>query len=74
MRAGWLLSSLMLGLALPLSAQNPADSVAAPDTNGAVTGALAGARFGADAIPQRWVEPLLRKEVVSGLANRLTRT
>jgi ADP-ribosyl-[dinitrogen reductase] hydrolase len=44
------------------------------DTNGAVTGALAGARFGADAIPQRWVEPLQRKEVVSGLANRLTRT
>jgi ADP-ribosyl-[dinitrogen reductase] hydrolase len=44
------------------------------DTNGAVTGALAGARFGADAIPQRWIEPLLRKEVVSGLANRLTRT
>ena len=44
------------------------------DTNAAVTGALAGARFGADAIPQRWVEPLLRKEVVTGLANRLTRT
>jgi ADP-ribosyl-[dinitrogen reductase] hydrolase len=44
------------------------------DTNGAVTGALAGARFGADAIPQRWVEPLQRNEVVSGLANRLTRT
>jgi ADP-ribosyl-[dinitrogen reductase] hydrolase len=43
------------------------------DTNAAVTGALAGARFGADAIPQRWVEPLLRKEVVTGLANRLTR-
>ena len=43
------------------------------DTNAAVTGALAGARFGADAIPQRWVEPLLRKELVSGLANRLTR-
>lgn len=44
------------------------------DTNGAVTGALAGARFGADGIPQRWIEPLLRKEVVSGLANRLTRS
>ena len=43
------------------------------DTNAAVTGALAGARLGADAIPQRWVEPLLRKEVVTGLANRLTR-
>jgi hypothetical protein len=36
MRTGWLLSSLMLGLVLPLYAQNPADSVAAADTNGAV--------------------------------------
>ena len=44
------------------------------DTNGAVTGALAGARFGESGIPQRWIEPLLRKEVVSGLANRLTRS
>jgi ADP-ribosyl-[dinitrogen reductase] hydrolase len=44
------------------------------DTNGAVAGALAGARFGAGGIPQRWLEPLRRKEVVSGLANRLTRS
>jgi ADP-ribosyl-[dinitrogen reductase] hydrolase len=44
------------------------------DTNGAVAGALAGARFGASGIPQRWIEPLFRKEVVSGLANRLTRS
>ena len=44
------------------------------DTNAAVTGALAGARFGAGGIPQRWIEPLMRKEVVSGLANRLTRS
>jgi len=44
------------------------------DTNGAVAGALAGARFGAGGIPQRWLEPLWRKEVVSGLANRLTRS
>jgi ADP-ribosyl-[dinitrogen reductase] hydrolase len=44
------------------------------DTNGAVAGALAGARFGSGGIPQRWIEPLMRKEVVSGLANRLTRS
>lgn len=44
------------------------------DTNGAVAGALAGARFGADAIPQRWLEPLREKELVGGLANRLMRS
>ena len=44
------------------------------DTNGAVAGALAGARFGGDAIPQRWIEPLHSKELVGGLANRLMRS
>ena len=43
------------------------------DTNAAVTGALAGARFGASAIPQRWIEPLLFKEHISGLGTRLIR-
>lgn len=43
------------------------------DTNGAVTGALAGARFGAGAIPRRWLEPLLAHERIGGLANRLVR-
>jgi ADP-ribosyl-[dinitrogen reductase] hydrolase len=43
------------------------------DTNGAVAGALAGARFGAGAIPQRWIEPLQAKERIGGLANRLVR-
>jgi ADP-ribosyl-[dinitrogen reductase] hydrolase len=43
------------------------------DTNAAVTGALAGARFGADAIPQRWLEPLHDREHISGLAGRLLR-
>jgi len=43
------------------------------DTNGAVAGALAGARFGAGAIPERWIEPLLARERIGGLANRLVR-
>jgi ADP-ribosyl-[dinitrogen reductase] hydrolase len=43
------------------------------DTNGAVAGALAGARFGAGAIPARWIEPLLQHERIGGLANRLVR-
>ena len=43
------------------------------DTNAAVAGALAGARFGAESIPQRWLEPLHQRERVSGLAMRLLR-
>jgi ADP-ribosyl-[dinitrogen reductase] hydrolase len=43
------------------------------DTNAAVTGALAGARFGATQIPQRWLEPLLARDHISGLATRLLR-
>ena len=41
------------------------------DTNAAVAGALAGARFGASAIPQRWLEPLLQRDRIAGLADRL---
>ena len=43
------------------------------DTNGAVAGALAGARHGAATIPARWTEPLLGHERIGGLANRLVR-
>jgi ADP-ribosyl-[dinitrogen reductase] hydrolase len=43
------------------------------DTNGALAGALAGARFGAGAIPQRWLEPLHARERIAGVAGRLLR-
>jgi ADP-ribosyl-[dinitrogen reductase] hydrolase len=43
------------------------------DTNGAVAGALAGARHGASAIPARWLEPLRQHERIGGMANRLVR-
>lgn len=43
------------------------------DTNAAVAGALAGARFGASRIPERWLEPLQDRARVSGLATRLLR-
>ncbi len=44
------------------------------DTNAAVAGALAGARFGAGGIPERWLEPLLDRASISGLATRLLRS
>jgi ADP-ribosylglycohydrolase len=43
------------------------------DTNAAVAGALAGARFGASAIPQRWLEPLRERERLAGVGLRLVR-
>ena len=41
------------------------------DANGAVTGALLGARFGAAAIPPRWLESLERRAEIEGLTERL---
>jgi ADP-ribosyl-[dinitrogen reductase] hydrolase len=41
------------------------------DTNGAVAGALLGARFGASAIPLRWLERLAVKDEAEVLAERL---
>lgn len=41
------------------------------DTLGAVAGAVAGARFGGDALPDRWLSTLERREEVERLANRL---
>jgi ADP-ribosyl-[dinitrogen reductase] hydrolase len=41
------------------------------DANGAVTGALLGARFGAAAIPPEWIEPLERRAEIEGLTARL---
>jgi ADP-ribosyl-[dinitrogen reductase] hydrolase len=77
---GYVLTALRIGFA---AAFGQADFEAAvvfavnlggdADTNGAVAGALAGGRFGAGAIPERWIEPLLARERIGGLANRLLR-
>jgi ADP-ribosyl-[dinitrogen reductase] hydrolase len=41
------------------------------DTTGAVTGALAGARYGASAIPERWLSLLQHRDELIDLADRL---
>ena len=43
------------------------------DTNAAVTGALAGAIYGDDAIPTRWLDLLHGRDDLTTLANRLAR-
>ena len=44
------------------------------DTLGAVTGAVAGARFGATALPERWLEQLQYREELELLAKALAST
>lgn len=44
------------------------------DTVGAVTGALAGAKWGASAIPKRWLDPLAWRFKLDGVAFSLVRT
>lgn len=41
------------------------------DTVGAVTGQLAGALYGASAIPERWLRPLAWRERIVDLADAL---
>jgi len=41
------------------------------DTIGAVTGALAGARFGSDSLPERWLDTVDKPEELDLLAQAL---
>ena len=41
------------------------------DTNGAVAGAVLGARYGASAIPQRWLDCVPERERIVGVADKL---
>ena len=44
------------------------------DTNAAVAGAVLGARYGASAIPQRWLDCIAQRERIEALADDLTAT
>jgi ADP-ribosyl-[dinitrogen reductase] hydrolase len=77
---GFVLTALRVGFWAATTADTFEEAVVAAanlggdaDTNAAVAGALAGARFGADAIPQRWLEPLQARERLAGVAMRLVR-
>jgi ADP-ribosyl-[dinitrogen reductase] hydrolase len=43
------------------------------DTVGAVTGAIAGARFGESEIPERWTNEIEVTEEISGLAEKISK-
>jgi ADP-ribosyl-[dinitrogen reductase] hydrolase len=80
-RMGFVLTALRIGFAAAFGRPDVESAIVFAvnlggdaDTNGAVAGALAGARHGAATIPARWIEPLLAHERIGGLANRLVRS
>ena len=77
-RPGSALTSLAIALVAVFNAESFEQGVAwavglggDADANGAVTGALMGARLGASAIPERWLAQLERRAEVEGLTERL---
>ena len=79
-RVGYVLTALRVGFAAAFGHDSferavvfAANLGGDADTNAAVAGALAGARFGVAGIPERWLEPLRERAPISGLATRLLR-
>jgi ADP-ribosyl-[dinitrogen reductase] hydrolase len=79
--SGYVVHTLQTGLYDALTASSPEDAIVAAvnrggdtDTLGAVTGAIAGARFGAQGLPDRWLEELDYDEDLALLAKALATT
>ncbi|MCO5177865.1 MAG: ADP-ribosylglycohydrolase family protein [Thermomicrobiales bacterium] len=75
---GYVLDTLGAALWAVTNHDTPEDAIVAAvnlgndaDTTGAVAGALAGARWGAEALPSRWVDALLGGEELVALADAL---
>ncbi|MGN6380075.1 MAG: ADP-ribosylglycohydrolase family protein [Gaiellales bacterium] len=79
-RPGHVLTALRVGFAAAFRHDDPEAAIVFAanlggdaDANAAVAGALAGARFGAAALPERWLDPLVDRARIGGLALRLLR-
>lgn len=76
--SGYVVTTLQTALYDALSADSFEDAVVSAvnrggdaDTIGAIAGAVAGARFGASPIPDRWLEPLESRDELDTLAKEL---
>jgi ADP-ribosyl-[dinitrogen reductase] hydrolase len=74
----WVISTLAVGLGALLTAESFEEGLVwavnlggDTDTNGAVAGALLGARFGGSQIPERWIAALAPRERLEHLAGYL---
>jgi ADP-ribosyl-[dinitrogen reductase] hydrolase len=78
--SGYVVHTLQTALFHGLTADSAEDAIVTAvsmgedtDTVGAVTGAVAGARFGADALPERWLAELDVRDELAALGSRLAR-
>lgn len=76
---GYVVDTLQTALWYGLHADTPEEALVEvvnmggdADTVGAVTGAVVGARFGADALPERWLDELDGRDELRDLATRLS--
>jgi len=76
--SGYVVSTLEAGLHHGLTADTAEEAVVDAvmlggdaDTIGAIAGAVAGARFGADALPERWLAEIDERDELERLARRL---
>jgi len=79
--SGYVVSSLMASIWCFLKYDNYKEVTLAAvnlgedtDTTGAIAGALAGYYYGYDAIPEEWVDVLVRKEDIIELCNRMNKS
>jgi ADP-ribosyl-[dinitrogen reductase] hydrolase len=77
--SGYVVDALQAGLFYALDADTATDAIVRAvnagddaDTVGAITGAVAGARFGADALPQSWLTAIDETDELRQLARDLT--
>jgi len=78
---GYVVTTLQAGLYHGLTAPTAKDAIVDAvmmggdtDTIAAVTGAIAGARFGASALPERWLQTIDEANELTGLAGQLAAT
>ena len=76
--SGYVVTTLQAGLYCGLTAETATDAIVDAvmlggdtDTIGAVAGAVAGARFGIDALPDRWLQMIDETEELEGLGTTL---
>jgi ADP-ribosyl-[dinitrogen reductase] hydrolase len=76
--SGYVVQSLQTALHDGLTAESAEDAIVTAvnrggdtDTIGAIAGAVAGARFGASTLPDRWVSAVEEAEEIEGLTDRL---
>ena len=80
MESGYVVDSLMVAIYSILHTENYEDAIRMAvnfgydtDTNGAITGSIAGAMYGQDQIPEKWLNQIKKKEYLMTLGRQFSK-